>query len=33
VQTIGKIALIYRKAVEKKPHLSNVERYKDSIKG
>ena len=33
VQTIGKIALIYRKAAEQKPHLSNVERYKETIKG
>ena len=33
VQIIGKIALIYRKAVEQKAHLSNVERFKDSIQG
>lgn len=33
VQVIGKVALIYRKAVEQKPHLSNVERYKETIKG
>lgn len=33
VQVIGKIALIYRKAVERKPHLSNVERFKETIKG
>jgi len=27
VQVIGKIALIYRKAVERKPHLSNIVRF------
>ena len=28
IQVIGKIALIYRKAAEQKPHLSNIERFK-----
>jgi len=28
VQVIGKTALIYRKAAEQKPHLSNIERFK-----
>lgn len=28
VQVIGKKALIYRKAAEQKPHLSNIERFK-----
>jgi RNA-binding protein len=27
VQTIGNIALIYRKALQQKPHLSNICRY------
>lgn len=27
VQVIGNIALLYRKAVEQKPHLSNIRRY------
>lgn len=27
VQVIGKIALIYRKAAEQKPHLSNIVRF------
>ena len=27
VQVIGKIALIYRKATEQKPHLSNIQRH------
>lgn len=29
VQSIGKIALIYRKAAERKEHLSNISRHKD----
>jgi len=29
VQTIGKVALIYRKAAEQKPHLSNVQLYSE----
>lgn len=29
VQVIGKIALIYRKAAELKPHLSNIQRHQE----
>jgi RNA-binding protein len=32
VQVIGKVALIYRKAVEQKPHLSNILRKDKGIK-
>jgi RNA-binding protein len=30
VQVIGKIALIYRTAQESKPHLSNIQRFKQA---
>ena len=33
VQVIGKVALIYRKASEQKPHLSNILRKDKGIKG
>jgi RNA-binding protein len=31
VQVIGKVALIYRKAVDQKQHLSNIRRFQESI--
>lgn len=30
VQVIGKIALLYRKAAEQKPHLSNICRFREA---
>ena len=31
VQTIGNIALIYRKAIKQKPHLSNICRHQEFL--